>query len=63
MLLSHIFSRLRAWSKYWNGVRELRDLNNRELSELGLERGRARGVSRGQGVAWRNLREIVLESR
>ncbi|ANY84734.1 hypothetical protein BB934_42065 (plasmid) [Microvirga ossetica] len=61
MFLSVILGRILASAKRWKAARELRSLNCRELSELGLTRGDHQ-ASAG-GAAWKSLHQIVLESR
>ena len=61
MFLSIILSKLRSSAKRWKAARELRSLNGRELSELGLTQGSYQDFA--GGAAWRSLHQIVLESR
>lgn len=60
MFLSVILGRVLASVKRWKAARELRSLNCRELSELGLTRGDHHYAG---GAAWKSLHQIVLESR
>jgi hypothetical protein len=61
MFLSVILGRIRSSVKRWKAARELRSLNCRELSELGLTRGSYQDCA--GGAAWKSLHQIVLESR
>ena len=61
MFLSVILGRIRSSAKRWKAARELRSLNCRELSELGLTRGSSQTYT--GGAAWKSLQQIVLESR
>ena len=61
MFLSIILGRILASAKRWKAARELRSLNCRELSELGLTRGGHQAYA--GGAAWKSLHQIVLESR
>ena len=47
MLVGQILSRIRAWMRYRETVRELSLLSDRELSDVGLSRFEIRAVARG----------------
>lgn len=61
MFLSVILGRIHSAAKRWKAARELRSLDCRELSELGLARGTYQDCA--GGAAWKSLHQIVLESR
>jgi uncharacterized protein YjiS (DUF1127 family) len=46
MLISKLIGWYRMWSRYQHGVRELSQLSDRELADIGVAR------SEIQGIAW-----------
>jgi uncharacterized protein YjiS (DUF1127 family) len=55
MLLLHIIHALQAWRRYRTCLRELSELSDHELADIGLTRS---GIS---SVAWQTAREYVAD--
>lgn len=53
MLLSHCIHALRAWRRYRAFVRELSQLSDRELADIGVTRS---GIA---SVAWRTAQDYL----
>ncbi len=47
MIISIILSKITAWMKYRDSVRQLSSLTDRELQDIGLERGNIENAARG----------------
>jgi uncharacterized protein YjiS (DUF1127 family) len=51
MFVSHILSKVRAYLRYRDTVRELSQLSDRELDDLGISRFQIDGIARQHAFA------------